>query len=353
MPPPPSIVVIADDLTGAAELAAIAHRHGLSAEVQTSFQPGSDAAVVCLDTDTRLLPEAKAAAVTRAVAREVVAARPAWIFKKCDSVLRGSVVTEARMIAEAAGLARLVVLPANPSRGRIVRDGQYFVGGRPLHETDFARDPFHPRHSSRLDDLLGGSAPDLSTPDALTPADVLAQARALPADTLPVGAADFFAALLEVRVPRRGGAPAEDPATGPVLLACGSSLAWPGRVAEARGVPSFPLPHDRSAVVRSLQSQGRVLLGVGDGPATRGKAPGELTALMAESVANVVRQARVARLLIEGGATAAAVLLTLGWNRLAVTGRREDVALFRPVGADAPQVCLKPGSYPWPNSLWP
>ncbi|MFZ5493935.1 MAG: four-carbon acid sugar kinase family protein [Verrucomicrobiota bacterium] len=353
MRPTPSIVVLADDLTGAAELAAIAHRHGLPTEVQTSFHPGTDAAVVCLDTDTRLLSPAKAAAVAGAVAREVVAAKPDWIFRKCDSVLRGSVAAEARATAQAAGRCRIVVLPANPSRGRIVRDGVYFIGDRPLHETDFARDPFHPRRSSRLGDLLGNPAPDMTAPDARTPADVLAQARALTPDTLPVGAADFFAALLDVRVPRRGRASSEDPAAGPVLLACGSALAWPGRVGAARGVPSFPLPHDCAAVINALKNHGRSMLGVGDGPETKDKVPEELSALMAESVARVLRATPLARLLIEGGATAAAVLHTLGWIRLAVTGASGDVALLRPVGTGQPQVCLKPGSYAWPDSLWP
>lgn len=353
MRPSSSIVVIADDLTGAAELAALARRHGLATEVQTAFQPDTDAAVVCLDTDTRLLPEAKAAAVTRAIAREVAAARPAWIFKKCDSVLRGSVAAEARATAQAAGLGRMVVLPANPSRGRIVSDGHYYVGGRPLHETEFAQDPWHPRRSSRLVDLLGGPAPDLVAPDAGSPAEVLAQARAMAPDTLPVGAADFFAALLAVRVPPRETTGAELPAAGPVLLACGSALAWPGRVAGARGVPSFSLPHDLAAVALALQSHGRVLLGVGDGPGTKGLAPEELTARLAASVASTLRGTHVARLLIEGGATAAAVLRSLGWNRLAVSGTSGDVALLRPIGTDHPQVCLKPGSYPWPESLWP
>ena len=40
------IVVIADDLSGATELAAVAHAHGLSAEVQTQFDPATNARVV-------------------------------------------------------------------------------------------------------------------------------------------------------------------------------------------------------------------------------------------------------------------------------------------------------------------
>ena len=47
------IVVIADDLSGAAELAGVASRHGLKAEVQTVFSADSEADVICVDAGTR------------------------------------------------------------------------------------------------------------------------------------------------------------------------------------------------------------------------------------------------------------------------------------------------------------
>ena len=56
------IIVIADDLSGAAELANAALQAGFSAEVQMHFCPGTDADVVCVDTETRSLPPEAAAA---------------------------------------------------------------------------------------------------------------------------------------------------------------------------------------------------------------------------------------------------------------------------------------------------
>ena len=41
------ILVLADDLSGAAELAGIAFAHGLTAEVQTELQPRTEAQVIC------------------------------------------------------------------------------------------------------------------------------------------------------------------------------------------------------------------------------------------------------------------------------------------------------------------
>src|SRR5688572_13690217 len=171
------IVVIADDLSGAAELAAVAARHGLSAEVHTVFDPGSEADVVCIDTDSRLLAPAIAAERVANVARCVAAAKPAWIFKKCDSVLRGPVLAEARAVAAAVGRSRIFLLPANPSLDRTISGGIYRIAGRPLHEMAFARDPIHPRFTSDVKVLLGDDLAQVVVPDVVTPEDVQRQAR--------------------------------------------------------------------------------------------------------------------------------------------------------------------------------
>ena len=73
------ILVIADDLSGAAELAGIAFAHGLTAEVQTEFQPRTEAQVICLDTDTRRLSVDESTAVLRKLAKRIRTARPQFI----------------------------------------------------------------------------------------------------------------------------------------------------------------------------------------------------------------------------------------------------------------------------------
>ena len=348
------IAVLADDLSGAAELAGVALRHGLTAQVQTDFQ-ATGADVICLDTDSRMLSANDAAARVAGQARKVIAAGPAWLFKKCDSVLRGPVLAEARAVAAAAGFARLLVLPTNPSRGRVIRDGHYFVGEQTLHETAFARDPLHPRATSRVADLLGGSLDGISVPDVQTDAEMRRYAETLKPDTLPVGAADFFRALLEARVPRRPGRAKTAAGVGPTLVVCGSAAAWAQRRAEAdaHAIPAFPLPHELTAIARTLPAAGRTLLGIGDGPVTQGQSPEALAARLADTVAALVRTVPVGRLLLEGGATAASVLRTLGWNRLEAVPCAGDVAGLQPAGPAAPQVFIKPGSYAWPESLWP
>jgi len=149
------IIVIADDLSGAAELAGIAFAHGLSAEVQRQFEPSSDAQVIAVDTDTRTLSPAAAANRVRQVAEQVMASQPAWIFKKVDSVLRGNPRAEIEAVLQATGQRRALLIPANPSRGRVIAGGCYFIDGVPLDQTPFAYDPDHPRQAADVAALLG------------------------------------------------------------------------------------------------------------------------------------------------------------------------------------------------------
>jgi uncharacterized protein YgbK (DUF1537 family) len=117
------IVVIADDLSGAAELAGIAFARGYSAEVQRQFDATSDADLIAIDTDSRSLPPDAAAQRVEQITQAVVAARPAWIYKKVDSVLRGNVRAETEAVLRVLQTSLAILVPANPSRGRTIVGG--------------------------------------------------------------------------------------------------------------------------------------------------------------------------------------------------------------------------------------
>jgi uncharacterized protein YgbK (DUF1537 family) len=77
-----------------------------------------------------------------------------------------------------------------------------------------------------------------------------------------------------------------------------------------------------------------------------------LAGRLAEVVGRLVERGAVARLFVEGGATASAVLRRLGWTRLSV--RREvapGVVALEPLPAGRVIVTIKPGSYPWPEEV--
>lgn len=353
------IAVIADDLSGAAELAGAALLHGLRAEVQTQFTAPTEADVICLDTDTRLRTAAEAAAVVARIGREVAAARPAWVFKKCDSVLRGSVLGESRALAAALGASRLTVLPANPSRGRTIQGGRYRVEGQPLHHTVFRDDPVHPRQTDLVTELLGHDLEAVITPDATSGEDIVREANALAADALPVGGVDFFSAILAARVPRRlPVVPPVAPTTvdSITLAVCGSMVSWPLRSATARTWANavHTLPYRIDATVAALRNQRRALIGIGDGPATQGHTPEQLAAKLGAAVAAILADVPVDRLLLEGGATAMAVIRALGWSRFRASAlAAPGVGVLRPADTTGPELLVKPGSYPWPPGLWP
>src|SRR5439155_24489509 len=151
------IGVIADDLTGAAELSGVGLRYGLRAEVATELQSRSDAELICLDTDSRAGLPAEAGRRVAEAAGKLTASRAQWIYKKVDSVLRGHLLVEVEAMMDQLGLNRALLVPANPSLERVVRNGQYFVRGKPIHETDFRLDPEFPRYTSSVGELLGAA----------------------------------------------------------------------------------------------------------------------------------------------------------------------------------------------------
>jgi uncharacterized protein YgbK (DUF1537 family) len=351
-----AIVIIADDLSGAAELAGIAFARGLTAEVQRAFDSTSPAAVIAVDTNSRSLSVQAAAARVAETAQAVAASRPAWIFKKTDSVLRGNVRAEIEAILSVTGQDRAVLMPANPSRGRTIASGCYSIDGVPLHMTGFAGDPEHPRQSASLVELLRLRPPPhrmIATPDAASLDDLRRLAGQLDEATLAAGAADFFTALLDARTndrPQPDISPGDFAMRFPALLVCGSRVAWQRRVAdcEAAGVPICTSPLAASR----LPKADRLLAGLGD--ADLGANRAELMSRLADLAAFIGLQSPVAMLLAEGGATAAAVADRMGWRRLSVVAMAPaGVGVLQPLAPPgAPTVLIKPGSYDWPAPIW-
>lgn len=382
------ICVIADDLAGAAELGGVALRHGYSAEVQLAFDAGSSAEVICVNTDSRSCAAHEAARRAAQIAMDCREAGITGVFKKVDSVLRGWVVSELSAMLPALGRERALLVPANPGRGRVIREGQYWIDGRPLHETDFARDPEHPVRSPAVLALLGasGTGPVHVLPagsslpprgilvgEASCPADLDAWAGRLDAATLPAGAAEFFAAFLAGAGNRERG---DEPVAmlgrvqEHVLFVCGSTSSASRaflRRAEAGGVPVQRMPAGlldpdppreslvaewAAATVRALQAHPRAVVAIDRPLQPEPGMPRRLSEALAAAVRQVLEQQEVEGLLVEGGATAMALMQALGWARLGV--ERElapGVVGLRPAGRAGPLVVVKPGSYAWPEEV--
>lgn len=343
------IAILADDLSGAAELAGIAASRGFTAEVQTVFDPTSTADVIAVDTDTRLKNEAEAARIVGEVTRHILTANPAWLYKKTDSVLRGHVRAEIEAILDVAGLDDCVFIPANPSKDRVIREGRYEIGGLPLDKTVFASDPDYPRGSALVRELLGASD-RIQMPDAVGLDELRID---LPATTLAAGAADFFAAQLGRKKSSLGFSPSPPSAIGlkPKLLSSfllsGSLAAWDldrATEMEQRGFLVKTIDDDLSPVLWEATS--KLMLAIAR-PETGD--PATLTKTLIDKALPLLSGRNDLRIGLEGGATAIAFIRRLGWTRFEVIPEgHTGVGTLRPPGG--PVICVKPGSYPWPET---
>jgi uncharacterized protein YgbK (DUF1537 family) len=122
------ITVIADDLTGAAEIAGICLRYGLKASFGIDEMPENVADVNIIATDSRSMTEEDAYKTHRQLADIILAKKfNQVVFKKCDSVLRGYVLTELSALLDATEKKTAILQPTNPEGFRCIRNGDYLI----------------------------------------------------------------------------------------------------------------------------------------------------------------------------------------------------------------------------------
>ena len=151
--------IIADDLSGAIECAAVCRRMGHQAivlpRIPESNQPGqAHASVIVVVTDSRHLPAAAASHRLDAAARWLMRQGIHSFYKKTDSAARGPLAAELAALARVEPTCAVYFVPAFPRLGRTVTDGVLYIDGVPVAETAFAKDPRSPIHTSSLLTLL-------------------------------------------------------------------------------------------------------------------------------------------------------------------------------------------------------
>ncbi|VVE41560.1 four-carbon acid sugar kinase family protein [Pandoraea terrigena] len=188
-----SILIVADDLSGAADCAIGFTNAGRRSVVSLDVEGFNAAAqVVAIDTDTRRLSAQEAAA--RAVAAwQRLAAPGRRLYKKIDSTLRGNWVAEVAALQPLAGLA--IVAPAFPATGRVVQDGEVFVRGVPLAETDTWRLE-HADREARLAPMLAAAGLRTQTVSSALLRKDFAAAHAALNDVVAHARADGVSALI-------------------------------------------------------------------------------------------------------------------------------------------------------------
>ena len=258
--------VVADDLTGATDVALTLQRAGMSvvqaigAPASASALPEAQAVVVSLKSRTSPAAEAVAQSLASARALRERGAKQI-LFKYCstfDSTDAGNIGPVADALMDELGATSAVFCPAFPANARTIYQGHLFVGGRLLSESSMRDHPLTPMRDANLVRVLGrqtkrgvGLVP-LSVIEAGPEAIAAAIAKEV-ADDRPFVVAD---ALLDRHLLSLGKALA-----GASLLTGGSGIAMglPAnfgiRPAEGRPTPMTGVPPGRRLVLSGSCSE--------------------------------------------------------------------------------------------------
>ena len=305
------IAIIADDLTGALDTASPFACRGLQVRVALAPEllPEATAArpdVVGVSTNSRALPEDRAAALAREAAERLRPWRPELVLKKVDSRLKGNIAGETAAVAGVFGPSRICAAVAVPTEGRLVRNGEVEGSGVEGHLRVAPHMPFGQPAVAVLD---AASDDDL---------DRIAADWRVGDDTLFVCARGLAAAFAR-RLAGRG-SPAVFVAMPPVMVAVGS------RDPITRQQLATLLAATPGASMVEAPG-GRLPANHADGPLTvfacsgsMLEPPGRVAEIFAEHVAAEAERMRPATMLTTGGDTTFAVLRALGVRTLQVRG---------------------------------
>lgn len=403
----PRLLVVADDLSGAAETAAT---FGCDAALTLWPHVHVDTApVTVVDLDTRVQTPAAAARRTHAMLDARDAASD-LVLKKIDSLLRGAIVAEVGALRD--DTTTVLVCPALPEQGRVVRDGVLYVDGVALHETAMWRlESSPPPHSvaealapldthelgldvvrgPNLLETLRAHRGEVLVPDAETTADLTALVRVV--RTLPgcllVGSAALFRALadeLGVRnrtadsaagtsavpePPHEATTRSTSPATRQTQPTCLTVVGTAAETAReqverligATDATEFRLAPRRLARLDRAEAE---LLGIalgraletGDAVLTVAPQSSDAGDALVAALSDMVAAAgthlesissTAPDLLLTGGATARGVLTRLGIHRLSILAEVHPGAVVEQVGPRL--TATRPGSHGGPDSL--
>jgi len=370
--------VIADDFTGATDVASMLVRAGMPTTqvlgVPEGELPVSDAVVIALKTRTLPALEAVAQCLLALRALQAVSTRQIY-FKYCstfDSTAKGNIgpVTDALM--QALGTDFTIACPAFPENGRTVFRGHLFVGDELLSDSGMKNHPLTPMTDANLVRVLQAQTAQkvgllrvdalrhsasariaqlraegvrIAVGDAIDNSDLLTLAEACA--ELPLITAGSGVALgLPAAYQRRGWwVPSDSAATlsavkGPAAVLSGScSQATNAQVARwvAEGRTALAIDplalHQGTQGITSLLAQALPKLAAGPVLIYATAAPDRVKAVQAElgveaagalvehtlaALAQGLVQAGVRRLVVAGGETSGAVVQALGVPQLRI-----------------------------------
>jgi D-threonate/D-erythronate kinase len=370
------IAVIADDFTGAAELAGIGLRYNLKVELAMSAS-STDADLLVVSADSRSLNSRMAHRTITKIVKDTLALQPLFIYKKIDSVFRGHVLEEIKIQMQESGLKKVLIVGANPSLGRTISEGKFYINGDLISDTDFGNDPeFAITDSSVLKIIKAatGEAVVLKHTDELpetgiviadveSEEDVKAWANKIDTNWFLAGAGDFFTALLEKNYKAK--TIKLSSASSPHLYISGTAYSKSQQFVKE-------IKHKLDCVAY-LSAEMMKTGDIDDGPWFKNIAEmlsrhkkaviaindeevdpwyvsaAHLRTTMAEVVKRIAEENELKEVFIEGGSTAAAILKELNIAKLSLINELQRGVVR--MKANNLFITVKPGSYQLPEEI--
>ncbi len=381
------IAVIADDLTGAAELGGIGLRYGLAVEINTKINSNSKADLLVIAGDTRSKNKKEAVEEMVDITAKVAKFKPALIYKKVDSVLRGHVIDELTAQLKELRLSKALLVPANPDLGRTIRDGTYYLNDEPIHLSSFSKDPEFAINSSGVLDMLRGNGftiqvrkkeegllhKGITVGEALNSNDLKAWAAQIDDNTLIAGASGFFTAILDNILSNADQHAAINPPdlSYPALYISGTT--FNKKIEDIRkiknnGGPVSYMPSQIIAspnppvdvynkwaveVVALLSNHKKAIIAIDPNTVQKKETALSLRTKTAIAAERIFDQIYIRELFVEGGSTAAAIIKRLNFNCFyPVKEYAPGIVRMRVEGKQNLHLTIKPGSYDWPQEVW-
>jgi uncharacterized protein YgbK (DUF1537 family) len=367
------LAILADDLTGALDTGVQFRRRGFSTRAVLPFTALDERAlaaeVLVVDLETRNQAPSVAAERVAGWAERLREGGVSRFYLKIDSTLRGPWAESLRALKEALGAPAVLVCPAYPDQGRVVRDGSVWLTDPPRRVGSVAAGLR--RAGLRVARSWGADAGGVVVADAETDADLDALvdlARERGGDVLLCGSAGLAGAWAG-RLARVQHAESGSPAPGE-RAAFPSSLPIPRRLGRAVLVAAGSAnPVTRVQVEQLLREEGVTCLpvearrGVLGSWATvlrpphlppEGEESSSVAEALAEAASHVCRASRFDALVLTGGETAGRVLRALEATGVDLEGEclpGMPLSRIRGGTADGAWMVTKAGGFGGPESL--
>ena len=384
------MIVIADDFTGGAEIAGIGWRAGMRVRLHV-ISPNSPLVIegeakscghkkpttkdlTVFVTNTRSLSETEAKATIHRLLQELSLSSTSELFVKIDSAMRGHIIEETILIARELAVERILIIPQNPSKGRTITDGNYYINGVPIENTNFRHDPEYPILSSDVLNILHHGVNhsalqvkmlDIDEPlrngvfvaEASTINDIKKQMAKADKQTLIAGTADCFEEYINCQLSIVN----YQLSIIKTLLSNTIIVQGSTQSQQLKRNPAFSdfsvysiTDLDESNMEQTVESYLRskkLILNTGKKKSISQEQATLLCQSFADKATRVIRECKPRTIIVEGGATAFAIVTRLGWNQFTVHEElAPGIVALLPNAVNhfpPPLLIVKPGSYPW------